>query len=151
MLEKFFVEEAEKIKDSAEILNWYRNLYHTENPNTERGLMARTLNDILPEYVRQKAEIEALINGQETLQKHIAEKMAKIEQLKAEKVKLHTLIPKMLAEAKSEAIKEFAERLKSKFTHSGKSTKYGNFTWDDVTSYELDNLVKEMTDFKEEF
>ena len=49
-----------------------------------------------------------------------------------------------LKTAKSEAIKEFAERLKNKFTHSGKSTKYGDFTWDDVTSYELDNLVKEM-------
>ena len=47
---------------------------------------------------------------------------------------------------KSEAIKEFAERLKAKFIHSGKSTKYGEFTWDDVTSYELDNLVKEMTE-----
>lgn len=47
-----------------------------------------------------------------------------------------------------DGIIKFAERLKSKFTHSGKSTKYGNFTWDDVTSYELDNLVKEMTEFK---
>ena len=54
-----------------------------------------------------------------------------------------------LKTAKSEAIKEFAERLKEKFIHKGKSTKYGEFTWDDVTSYELDNLVKEMTERKE--
>lgn len=31
---------------------------------------------------RQKAEIEALINGQETLQKHIAEKNSEIERYK---------------------------------------------------------------------
>ncbi len=49
-----------------------------------------------------------------------------------------------VATATSKAIKEFAERLKSKFAHSGKSTKYGDFTWGDITSYELDNLVKEM-------
>ena len=46
--------------------------------------------------------------------------------------------------AKSEARKEIIEKIKSKFTHKGKSTKYGEFTWDDVTSYELDNLLKEM-------
>lgn len=47
-----------------------------------------------------------------------------------------------LKKAKSDAIKEFAEMLKSKFTHRGESTKYGDFTWDDITSYEIDNLAK---------
>ena len=42
------------MKDSVEILNWYRNLYHAENENTERGIMARAINDILPEYIRLK-------------------------------------------------------------------------------------------------
>lgn len=37
---------------------------------------------------------------------------AEIEQRKAEKLKLHKLIPKMLKEAKSEAYKEFAEKFK---------------------------------------
>lgn len=47
---------------------------------------------------------------------------------------------------KSEEIKEFAEELKNKFTNSGKSTKYGDFTWGDIKSYEIDNLLAEMTD-----
>ena len=45
---------------------------------------------------------------------------------------------------KSEARKEIIEKIKSKFTHKGKSIKYGEFAWDDVKSYELDNLLKEM-------
>ena len=29
-----------------EILNWYRNFYHTENNNTEQGTMVNAINDI---------------------------------------------------------------------------------------------------------
>ena len=43
-----------------------------------------------------------------------------------------------------QALKSLQRGLKEKFTHSGKSTKYGDFTWGDVTSYEIDNLVKEL-------
>ena len=60
MTDRYFVEGAEKINDSAETLNWYRNLYHCENETTERGIVARAINDILPEYVHQKAEIKRL-------------------------------------------------------------------------------------------
>ena len=49
-----FIETAQDIKDPVEILNWYRNLYYAENENTERGIMARAINDILPEYIRLK-------------------------------------------------------------------------------------------------
>ena len=97
---------------------------------------------------RQKAEIDILIRKKEKLRDEIAEKDAEIERLQ-----------KLLEQCEDsgeyweskyiDAIKEFAERLKSKFTHSGKSTKYGEFTWDDVTSYEIDNLVKEMVGDKE--
>lgn len=52
--DEYFIETAQNMKDSVEILNWYRNLYHTENENTERGIMARAINDILPEYIRLK-------------------------------------------------------------------------------------------------
>lgn len=41
----------------------------------------------------------------------INRKNAEIERLETEKVKLHKLIPKMIKEAKTEAIKEYAERL----------------------------------------
>ena len=60
MTDNYFIDIAKTIDGSAEILNWYRNLYHAENSDTERGIMARAINDILPEYSRQKAEIEKL-------------------------------------------------------------------------------------------
>ena len=33
-----------------EILNWYRNLYHKEGLDTERGLMANAINDLFIKY-----------------------------------------------------------------------------------------------------
>ena len=36
--------------EPLEILNWYRNLYHKEGSNTERGLMAETINDLFMQY-----------------------------------------------------------------------------------------------------
>ena len=100
-----------------------------------------------------------LINRLQVKNKEFDEKLViqrgLIDRQKAEIERLHFLLKdnwarieeldKLNETAKSEAIKEFAERLKAKFNHSGKSTKYGEFTWDDVTSYEIDNLVKEMT------
>lgn len=50
--------------------------------------------------------------------------------------------------AKSEAIKEFAERLKGRLTGIGRSTIYGNFEYGTIKSYEIDNLVKEMTEIE---
>lgn len=55
-----FVKEAQKITDSGEMLNWYRNLYYKEQPDTERGIMARAVNDILPKYVLQQSRIAEL-------------------------------------------------------------------------------------------
>jgi hypothetical protein len=51
-LEQYFVEEvkASNMTDPLEILNWYRNLYYTENDNTERGVMARAINDLFTKY-----------------------------------------------------------------------------------------------------
>ena len=85
---------------------------------------------------RQKAEKEALIAGQETLQKYIAEQKAEIERLVEEGVDLVKQLPEMLKLAQAEAIKEFAERLKSIVAiHNG----------DMWSKYEyIDNLVKEM-------
>ena len=47
---------------------------------------------------------------------------------------------------KSKSIKEFAEKLKERLTGIGRSTTYGNFEYGTIKSYELDSLVKEMTD-----
>ena len=54
MTDEYFVKTSQDIKDPAEILNWYRNLYYAENENTERGIIARAINDVLPEYIRLK-------------------------------------------------------------------------------------------------
>mgnify|MGYP006346729549 CR=1 FL=1 len=43
---QYFVSSIKKSDSYAEILNWYRNLYYTENDSTERGIMARAINDL---------------------------------------------------------------------------------------------------------
>ena len=51
-LEKNFVKTVKhsKMTDPLEILNWYRNLYHVESDYTERGIMARAINDLFVKY-----------------------------------------------------------------------------------------------------
>ena len=44
---KCFVEEVKNNNMTPiEILNWYRNFYHTENNDTEKGIMVNAINDI---------------------------------------------------------------------------------------------------------
>jgi hypothetical protein len=89
---------------------------------------------------RQKAEKEALIAGQETLQKHIAEQKSEIEMLNGY-INTNCLDCAGCkqwkcdcANIRAEAIKEFAERLKG-------LSEYGNIN---VSPWQVDNLVKEM-------
>ena len=97
---------------------------------------------------QRRAEIEALINGQETLQKHIAEKNAEIERLKVElefkcdnceNIRLSRQEYRTaISQAKAEAIKEFAERLKNL-----PSVINCEYEW---VHSDIDNLAKEMTE-----
>ena len=49
--ENHFVKDAYAYDMSTlEILNWYRNLYYKEGIETERGLMAVTINDLFTKY-----------------------------------------------------------------------------------------------------
>lgn len=80
---------------------------------------------------RQKAEIERL------------EK--ELMKCKLEKEMLYNLG----TEIKTVAIKEFAERLKDRLTGIGRSTIYGNFEYGTIKSYEINNLVEEMTEVSE--
>lgn len=49
--ENDFVRDAYAYDMSTlEILNWYRNLYYKEGIETERGLMAMTINDLFTKY-----------------------------------------------------------------------------------------------------
>ena len=43
-----------------------------------------------------------------------------------------------------EAVKQFAERLKSTFIHKGKNSKHGDFKWGYVKDYDVDNIMKEV-------
>lgn len=45
-IEKHFVESIKPEDSSVDILNWYRNLYYKEEPDTERGIMARAINNL---------------------------------------------------------------------------------------------------------
>lgn len=48
-----FVAGVKESDDYLTILNWYRNLFHAENPNTERGIVARAINELFM-AMRQK-------------------------------------------------------------------------------------------------
>lgn len=52
LCENDFVKEIidKDIQGVLEILNWYRNLYHKEELNTERGVMALTINSLFMKY-----------------------------------------------------------------------------------------------------
>lgn len=62
--ENTFVREVKErsMTDASEILNWYRNLYHTEDNHTEQGIVAYAINDLFMEYkdVVPKSEVERL-------------------------------------------------------------------------------------------
>ena len=51
--ENTFVREIKEknMTDPFEILNWYRNLYHTEDNHTEHGIMAYAINDVFMKYM----------------------------------------------------------------------------------------------------
>lgn len=54
--------EEYKNMTSTEILNLYRNKYYNDGNNTEQGIVANAINDILPHYVRMLAEKTGVVN-----------------------------------------------------------------------------------------
>ena len=112
-------------------LNIFRNLYYNDGIATEKGIVANALNDILPQFDRQKAEIERLkeLNA-DLVALADRRKKAAFSYLKG---KMESDIA--LRTSKAEAIKEFAERLKAKFDQHGV----------DYTAYTIvDDVMKEM-------
>lgn len=47
---------------NVDILNWYRNLYHKEESNTERGIMTTVINNILTELKYKDIELTSCYN-----------------------------------------------------------------------------------------
>lgn len=114
---------------------------------------ADIINRQKEEKETMQAYIKALIAGQETLQKYIAEKNAEIERLKDALtdneygccvgvknglIYTHTIddYDWLIGDISAEAIKDFAERLKTKAS----DFEFGRAVW---VVY-IDNLVKEM-------
>lgn len=89
---------------------------------------------------RLQDEREALISGQETLQKYIAEKNAEIKRLEFDNVHWNDW------EVKCRAIKEFAERLKEKAEKHDCTYYLSQYSITAVATEHIDNLVKEMTE-----
>lgn len=54
--------EEYKNMTSMEIVNLYRNKYYNDGNNTEQGVVANAINDILPNYVRMLAEKTGAVN-----------------------------------------------------------------------------------------
>lgn len=109
--------------------------------STSTEMLAGALNLIY----NLKAEKEALIAGQQSLQKFLASKEAEIKGLKNacfcianERDAIGDCLNEAVEEARAEAIKEFAEAFKVKFA---KERYRDNYVIDDEM---LDNLVKEM-------
>lgn len=118
--------------------------------------------DALDLINRQKAENEALINGQETLLKYIAEQKAEIERLQKAGEEAVSCFNRMeslynikcmeLKVAKNQAITEFAERLKEDisnhraemFMNGLKGTpRMQEITYECVEEY-IDQIAKEL-------
>ena len=119
---------------------------HTEccycNSLEECGNKRNLTTSVFDLINRLQDEKQALINGQETLQNTIVEQKAEIERLKHRKTELQ-IRNQELQHEKSEAIKEFAERL----TDKADLIKVNPFDskWA-ISQDNIDNLVKEMTE-----
>ena len=102
---------------------------------------------LIAEINRQQEQLEAAANGQETLQKALAEKEKEIERLKNElfcianeRDSIADCINEAVGEARAEAIREFAERLKSLLALN---KQVSNESYYYITT-DIDNLVKEI-------
>ena len=145
MIEKETIKGLECCTDE-----WYENCnecpYSIDTVSCER---MKLLEDSLDLINHKQELLDAAIAGQETLQKALAEKEKEIEDLKAENQSLRTAVNSYKLhynEAKAEAYKEFAEKLKNKI--KTECNPYGKPIFDYDTSLAImryiDNLLKEM-------
>ena len=139
-------------------LNLFRNLYYNDGNTTEKGIIANAINDILPEYNRQKAEIERL---KEEVSKARRKALLEAKGKFAGHSDYHgdTILCKLICMAegkevgiakpldtnaiKAEAIKEFAETVKDKQYHILRA----HCNMDVICECDdcIDGLVKERT------
>lgn len=65
--EEYFMRSVKSIIDNGgnlniDILNWYRNFYHTKPINTEQGLIARILDDVFTEMKYKDIKLTSIHN-----------------------------------------------------------------------------------------
>ncbi len=120
---------------SNQQLNLFRNFYYNDGFSTEKGIVANAINDILPKYHKQQAEIESLKENRDELweihcrdTERYLERTDEIDALKEE-----------LKTVKATAVQEFAEKLKKRIYKGGVHP-----TVEDEFMCDIDNLVKEM-------
>lgn len=130
----------------------YKNMPITQNP----VVMGSDALDLIN---RQKAEIENLTKTAETQQSLAMERHFEIERQKAEIDRLANTPPKdpndfcgvlcdfaesLMANAKTEAIKEFAEKLKDLYSNDKRYDRPSAHTLIIKLFDNIDNLIKEM-------
>lgn len=136
MTDNEIIKALECCKDSESCADCYECPY-AECANTN-GCLGELIADTINLINRQQTEIDILIRKKETLRDEIAEQQAEIERLK-KGWKADVILT---ADAKAEARKEFAERLKAKaFTTSQNIV---GKCWYEIDSELIDNLLEEM-------
>lgn len=128
-----FIRGCKNVTDPVIILNWYRNLYSHESEETEQGIVSDALNKILPVYVSQLQEIKELNIKIERLKRDVS--VARDAYTSIQDSHEHTRV---------EAIKEFAERLKSYLLFSEEGSSISIYLSD-----EIDSFLKESIGDKE--
>ena len=136
MTDKKFTDE--EIKSSLEVIATTRNCNECKIRNCKWGTCncsQITANVALDLINRQQAEIERL----KSVQLVQANRIAELRGTKFEQINVIQNLKQQLITSKSEAVKEFAERLKKVWFDNGYESPDVDF--EDF----VDNLVKEMT------
>lgn len=99
------------------------------------------------EISKKDIEIDILIRKKEDLSDEVSDLRAEVERLtkcrKEEVEKLMLATDRVITEAKSEAYKEFAERLEDKSIYLEDEERYFGYA---VKSKDIDNILKELTE-----
>lgn len=151
MTDKKFTDE--EIKSSLEVIATTRNCNECKIRNCKWGTCncsQITANAALDLINRQQVEIERLEKTEIKID-DFCRRLCRMRMLNGNSIASYEDLQNYIQEAKSEAIKEFAERLKNKI--KTECNPYGKPTFDYDTSLAImcyiDNLVKEMVGEKE--
>ena len=124
----YFKERMKEISDNYDNPDGYADVLYLSALSDSNRIVRKAEEEIN----RQQAEIKRLQSQVNRLKKYDAER----------DIRLHA---RLIATAKSEAIKEFAKRLKEK---SYKTIRNYGLTKDVVEVCDIDNLVEEMAGYK---